>query len=159
VANELGAFIEKEVRRAEGEFEGVRSRAVSVTTAAAGLLTLLAGFIAIAAKDDPRILTTGARWTISAALVAFVLATVSAIVVNRPQPVTYTDPADLEAKAREHWEDDGWDQQIAIFSAEYLRSLRAANARSATWLAIAIGIEVLGVTLTAASAVQVVAHL
>lgn len=159
MANELGGFIAKEVERAEGEFEGVRSRAVSVTTAAAGLLALLAGFIAIAAKDDPRILTTGSRWTISAALVAFVLATVAAIVVNRPQPVTYTDPRDLEEKARAHWGDDGWDQQVAVFSAEYLKSLRTANEKSAKWLAIAIGIEVLGVALTAASAVQVVAHL
>ncbi len=157
--NDLGTLIAADVVRAETDLQALRTRALSVVGISGGLVTLVSGFLAIAAGGDKDFLPDAARWTVVSALFAYVMATVSALVINLPTDVTAANAEDLQALAQEHWDDEGWDQQVAVLLSKYLVSLRTANASAARWLTVAIGFEIGGIAATAVMAVLVVDHL
>jgi hypothetical protein len=159
VANELGNLIGAAVARAETDFKAARDRALSVVGVAGGLVTLVAGFLSIAAGSEKDFLPSGGRWVVVGALLAYVLSTICALWVNLPTDATEASAKDLKKFAEENWDDEGWEQQAAVLSATYLVSLHATNARLATLLSWAIGLEIAGIALTAGMALIVVAHL
>jgi hypothetical protein len=159
VANDLGAFIAAEVARAEIDFQNFRARALNVVGVAGGLVTLVGGFLAIAAGGRKDFLPTSGRWSVLIAVLAYVLSTAAALIVNRPVDAEEAKPADLLRYAQEEWSDEGWDQKVAEVSARYLASLRMLNRTAAKWLTAAIGLEIIGIAATALTALLVVQHL
>jgi len=159
VASDLGSLIAAEVTRAEADFQAFRTRALGIVSVAGGLVTLVAGFLSIAAGTNKDILPTEARCTVLLALLSYVAATVLALVINVPASVRFARPQNLESFARENWDNEGWDQQAAIVLATYLTSLREANERAAKWLTGAIACEIGGIFFTAVMALLVIGSL
>ena len=155
--NELGTLIADEVKRAEVDFSALRTRGQAVLTASGGLVTLLAAVLALAVGKDQRLVLGGL--TGSAAVVGltmFVVATAFVLLMFLPSDVEVPQAADLERFAREEWESQGWDQQVAILLTKYLTSLRDANAGLAKKLIAAIVAEVLGIGAVALMALSLV---
>lgn len=159
MANDLGSFIAAEVTRAEVDYQGGRARALSIVGVAGGLVTLIGGFLAIAAGSQKDFLPKSDRWTVVVAVFAYVAATVAALIVNAPAKVTDAKPAALLGFAQNNWNDEGWDQQVAILLAKYLSSLCETNSKAARWLIGAIACEIAGIAATAAMVLLIVQHL
>jgi hypothetical protein len=159
VPNDLGTLIATDVARGEADFQNVRGRALSVVSVAGGLVTLVTGFLAVAAGSNKNFLPSSARWSVLAALLAYILSTISALIVNLPGRVTVASAENLRRLAEENWNDEDWDRQVAILLAEYLVSLRRSNAWSIRWVTAAIAFEITGIAATSAMALLVIQHL
>jgi hypothetical protein len=159
VANELGSFIAAEVTRAETDYKNVRDRALSIVGVAGGLVTLVSGFLAIAAGEKKDFLPSEGRSVLIAALVAYVVSAVLALLVNRPQGVAVADETYLETSAKDNWGERDWEQKVAVVSATYLVSLRHANTQATKLLLGAILFEIGGIAMTAIMAMTIVGHL
>jgi hypothetical protein len=68
-----------------------------------------------------------ARVALLIALLAYVAAAVMALFINRPGMVEALKAPELKKYAENHWDDEGWDQQTAIYLTDYLASLRNGN--------------------------------
>ena len=158
MANDLGAFIATEVTRSEQDYQNVRSRALSLVGVSGGLVALVSGLLAIAAGSTKVVLPISSRWTVGAALVAFVASTICALVINKPQDVTASEVPSLRQQVKSDWNDVGWDQQVASFLVDYLGSLRKDNEHTAKWLIVSIACQILGISLTAVTAVLILVH-
>jgi len=154
VSESLGRLIDDEVARAESDMAAKRSRAQAVLTASGALVTLLTGLLAVAVSQEAGLRLTGpSKWLAFLALLAFVGATICVLLLYRPVAADAADVDDLARLSKDEWGQDGYDRDVAMFLVEYLRSLRTANTTLSRWLMAAIGLEVLGVALTAALAV------
>lgn len=159
MAGDLGTLIASEVTRAETDFAAFRARSLSIVGLSGGLVTLTSGFLALAAGSNKDFFPKGDRWSLVAALAAYVIAALAALVINLPSDVVLSKPEDVKVLVESNWEDEGWDQQVALFLLTYLESLRAANKNSAQWLTAAIVFEIAGITCTAVMAFLVMTHL
>ena len=159
MAHDLGGMIASEVTRAEGDFAAFRTRALSIVGVSGGLVTLVSGFLALAAGSGKPFLERSDRWALYVALAGYVGAVVVALLMNLPGTVRLSKANELKPLVDDHWDDEGWDQSVASFLLEYLVSLRAVNERSATLLTFAIGLEMVGIASTAVMAVLVVGDL
>ena len=157
--NELGAAVDAEVKRAEADFQGVRAKAIGVLTVAGGIVSIVTGFLAVAAGSHKDILPAHATWVVALAVSLFVAATILALMINLPADVWAVDVGDLRDKVENEWESVGWDQEVAKFSVDYIDDLRKSNKHAMNLLALAIGAEIAGITVTGALAVLVVAHM
>jgi len=124
-----------------------------------GLVALVTGFLSLAAGSDTVVVPVGARWLVIVAMLAFVVSTCAALVINMPSEIVPGDADALEGLVNDHWQATGWDQQVAQRQVGYLKSLRSANKEAAGWLTAAIGAEIVGIAFTAALAVVVVLNL
>jgi len=150
VSNDLGDLIKAEVDRAEATMKAARERGQAVLTASGALVTLLAGVLALALGKDAHLELS--RFLVVAtitALVAFVAATVLVLLMYMPSQVVAVDDEKVAEFAKANWEDEGWDQQVAIVLASYLASLRAANKSLLNRLAGAVIAEVIGIASAA----------
>lgn len=159
MTNDLGALIQAEVARAESDYGGVRSKALGILGVAGGLVSLVTGFLAIAAGSEKDILPDHGDVVVAIAVGFFVLTTVIALIINFPAEVWATKASELRDLVDDHWDDDGWDQSVADFYVDYLDSLRVANRTGAQLLAAALVCEIIGIAATAALAILVVTHL
>lgn len=142
----LGALIQAEVSRAEGDLKEIRSRGQAVLTVSGALVTLLAAVVALAVGKDAKLELTGLTMGATAvALLAFVVATVFVLFILGPASVLAVSGGDLSKYARNNWQDAGWDKQVAIVSTIYLESLRRANGRLNNRLRGAVAAEVVGI--------------
>lgn len=153
--NDLGDLIKSEVNRAEATMKGARDRGQAVLTASGALVTLLAGVLALALSKDAHLeLSCFLVVATITALVAFVAATVLVLLMYMPSQVVAVDDEKVAEFALANWEDEGWDQQVAIVLASYLVSLRAANKSLLNRLAGAVIAEVIGIASAAVMAVS-----
>jgi hypothetical protein len=159
VPNELGTLIAAEVTRAEADFQGGRTKALTIVGISGGLVTLTTGFLGVAAGGNKDFLKSGDRWALVFAFAAFVAAAILALVTNLPSAVTLAKARELKPLVTDHWDADGWDQRVAELYVEYLISLRAVNSRTATLLTAAIGAEIAGIFFTAVMAFLALSHL
>jgi hypothetical protein len=159
VANALGELITSEVTRAEADYQNVRSRALSIVAVAGGLVTLLSGLLTIAAGSKAHLLSLAGRWVLGCALIAYVLAAISALIVNVPSEVDAPTPEALGTLVESNWDDDGWDKSVATVLTTYLGSLVNANKSKNRWLIAAIVCEIAGIAFTAVLAILIVQHL
>jgi hypothetical protein len=158
VPNALGDLIASEVKRAEDDYQGVRSKALSVVTLAGGLVTLLSGLLTIAASSRTNLLRSDGRWVMGFAIGAFVGAGIIALWVNVPSTVESPKPEALKTLVENNWDDEGWDQKTTKVMATYLISMSKANNSKAWWLIGAISFEIVGIGLTGALGILVVGH-
>lgn len=150
VANDLGDFIAAEVARAEETMAAARNRGQSVLTASGALVTLLAGVIALAAGKDAHLnLSAPLALATIASLIGFVAATVLVLLMYLPSQVVAIDVQDASEQVEDHWDDEGWDRQVAAFQVHYLGSLRGANDHLLGLLYAAIIGEVVGIACVA----------
>lgn len=91
MTNDLGDFVRAEVTRAEADLAAFRSGALNVVAIAGGLVALVTGFLSVAAGGATDILPTGARWLVSAAMLAFIGAAACALKLNLPADITAAD--------------------------------------------------------------------
>jgi hypothetical protein len=158
--NQLGLTISTEVTRAETDYQNVRSRALSVIGLSGGLVALVSGSIAIAAGSNKvDFAPLPARIALLLALLSFIVASVLALLINRPGTVNALTADELKDYAENHWDDDGWDQQTAVYLTSYLGSLRISNDSTASKLTTAIWFEIAGVALTGLTALLIMYHL
>jgi hypothetical protein len=158
--NDLGAFVASEVARAEASLQDVRSRTLSFVSVTAGLVTLLGGAIAIAGGAHPHLsVPTAAHVCLAIALSAYVLATITALWASAmPLRVFSADPHDLSRLISDSWDAEGWDQQVAVASAEYLSDLRGAHRTLAKFMVVAAALEIVGIAFTGAVALIIVQY-
>lgn len=157
--NELGNLVQSEVSRAEVDLQGFRARALSVLAVSGGLVTLASGFFAIATGATHQVkITPAERWLLGVAFFFYVASAITALLVNRPRDVDLPDPTALQGFVDNNWNDTGWDKQASSVLATYLVSLKDLNKRNSWWLTAAIGLEILGVALTAVVAILVIGH-
>src|SRR5680860_1125942 len=153
VTNDLGGLIADEVKRAESDFGGLRSRGQAVLTASGGLVTLLAAVLALAVGKDEHLVLSGLTGGAAVfALLAFVVASVSVVLMFLPSPLEAPDPDELAGFVSDEWDSEDWDQQVAAVQAKYLVSLRRANSALANKLTIAVIAEVVGIAAVAVMA-------
>src|SRR5271155_5174694 len=111
--NDLGAHVATEVSRSEADYQNVRNRALNLVGVSGGVVALISGLLAIASGTTKVSLSAGAEWTAALALAAFVLSTVCALITNSPGDVVASDVPGLRDLVDSHWDDEGWDQQVA----------------------------------------------
>lgn len=157
--NELGQLIDAEVVREEKSFEGVRSRALSIVSVAGVLVTVLTGLLTIAATSKSAILSVPAHVSLAVALFAMVISTILALCINFAGKVSRVDIEKVKPLVEDDWDDLGWDQRVAEWSLDHLKSLQTANRSSIRLLTLAIGFQVVGAMGLAATALFVVEHL
>jgi hypothetical protein len=157
VPNDLGILIGDEVKRAESDFGGLRSRGQSVLTASGGLVTLLAAVLALAVGKDEHLVLSGLTGVAAiAALFAFVVASVSVVLMYLPSRLEAPNPEQLAGFVSDEWDSEGWDQQVAAVQTKYLVSLRRANSALANKLTVAVVAEVVGIACVALMALSLV---
>lgn len=146
----LGKLIEEEVGRAEADMVSMRSRGQTVLTASGALVTLLTGLLAVAIGRNPSLqLTSESKLVAIFALSAFVAATLFVLLLYFPTSANAADEDNLARLAKDQWNQEGFDQDVARFLVVYLRSLREVTTKLSRLLKLAIAFEVLGVGLTA----------
>jgi hypothetical protein len=158
-SNDLAAWIDKEVLRAEAEYDVVRSRAINVVSLSGVLITLLGGFVTLATKVRPGLLTGSAGTSVVIAMLSFAVGAAVAVVVNMPQHVERSEPDKLLGFVVDSWNAVGWQQSIAKAQAVYLGSLAAANGRKAWLLLASLSLVVIGMLSTGLATVIVVHRL
>lgn len=156
--NELGAYIAAEVTRTEQDYQNVRSRALNLVATSGGLVALVTGLLAIAAKTITSAIPTDSRWTIAIAMGSFIASTICALVVNYPQRVVSGDLTKLGALVECHWEDSGWDKSVAQILVTYLISLRKDNNHSAKWLKASITLQIAGIAGLGIATFMIIQH-
>ena len=156
--NALGEYVAAEVTRAELDYQNVRSRALSLVAASGGLVALVSGLLAIAAGSSKSAVPSDSEWTIGIALGFFVISTICALEINLPQQVISGDVSKLGSLVECHWDDTGWDKSVATILVQYLASLRKDNSRNAKWLKASIGLQILGISFIAVSAILILVH-
>ncbi|MGB8180402.1 MAG: hypothetical protein WCF63_09575 [Acidimicrobiales bacterium] len=161
MGNFLGDLIDKEVARAEVALQDVRGRALNFVGVAGGLVTVVGGATAIVVGTHQNVsISVLARWCLAIALIAYVLATLVALGANvAPRRVFMVDPHGLSDLVESHWNDEGWDKQVAAVSLRYLMSLRQATAQIGRWMFLAAALEIVGIAFTGAVAVLIVSSI
>jgi hypothetical protein len=159
VSNYLGANVAAEVSRAEQDYQNVRSRALSLVGVSGGLVALVSGLLAIAAGSAKPVLPPNSRWTIGAALLAFVLSTICALCDQSAWGSYGERCPSLRDLVNKDWDDTGWDRQVASILVDYLESLRKDNEGNANWLIASIAFQILGIALTAVMAILILTNL
>jgi hypothetical protein len=154
----LGGLVEAEVKRAEADLAVFRSRALSLVGLTGILVTFVSGLVAIAAGGQKDVLPDDGGILLLVVLVAYVAAAICALWVNLPGDVTAAKAADLQEMIEDRWDEDGYDQSVAVLLTKYLVDLRRLNKDSAKWLACAIKLEIAGMTGTAALGLAMVHH-
>jgi hypothetical protein len=145
MANDLGAHIATEVTRAETDYQNVRSRALSIVGVTSGLVTLITALLGVAEAEKLTAILGAARWSLFGGLVIFVLSTLCALLINRPQDITASNTDSLTTLVANDWDDEGWDRSVAEFLVKYLATLRNDNKRTASLLRWAIAFQLGGV--------------
>jgi hypothetical protein len=156
--NPFGAYIASEVARAELDFQNVRSRSLSLITTSGGLLTLVAGLLAVGVGSSNAIVPTDSRWTVAVALVAFLASAVCGLLINFPQGVVSSDEKKLGAIVKDHWNDTTWDQDVATALVKYLVSLRADTRYTVKLLKASISLQISGVGFVGLTAILILIH-
>lgn len=146
VDNAIGLAIADEVARAEADLVAVRTRAQGVLAISGGLVTVLAGVLALAVGKGGHLelesLTLG---FVAATLLSFVLATGLVLVIFLPAEVRRPSANGLWRIAKRNWDESGWDQKVAVNLGGYLVSLRNLNESLFKKLALAIFFQVVGI--------------
>ena len=160
MANQLGGLIEAEVGRAEADLLGLRARGQSVLTVSGALVTVLAAVIALAVgKDAEFSFSCWTRWSAGIALVAFVAATLTVLLMFLPAGVDAPSSTELSGYVATDWEALTWEKDVAAVLAKYLISLRSANKSLVNLLRLAIGAEVLGIAAVASMALSLLGQI
>ncbi len=146
------ALIKDELLREEADFSSLRGRSISVLTAAGALVTLISAVVAAASGAAELALPTGARIAVVLSLVAFIVAAVLTLIINKPRDLVRPDVADLVDLAGQRWADEHAAQNTAALQVKEIEALRIANKSCAQLLNEAIILEVLGIGLIGVSA-------
>ena len=154
--SDLGEFITSEVSGAEATMAAAQARGQAVLTVSGALVTLLAGVLALAAGKDTHVdLSPALVVATLASLSGFVGATVLVLLMHLPPQVVAISLDEARTLVQDHWADEGWDQRVAEFRAEYFGSLRAANEHLLGLLYKAVIAEVVGIAGIAFLAVTI----
>jgi hypothetical protein len=158
VTYQYGIFITLEAKRAEDDLGAFRSRALTVVTTSAGVVTLLTGLVTFAASrvEEEAGISGLTVWLVAVALALFVLAGLLALIANVPRDVTRPS----EKMLRDMFADVGWseseaDQARAVAECEVacLLSVRKLGNSVAWWLTAAIASQVVGLVFAAVAAI------
>jgi hypothetical protein len=156
--NDLGAYVATEVARGEQDYKNVRDRALSLVTTSGGLVAVISGLLAIAVGTTQSVVPTNAKWTVAISLGSFVVSTIFALFINLPQTVISSDEDALGTYVECHWDDSGWDKEVASIEVDYLKSLRRDNAHTSKILKASISFQILGIAFIGASAYFILLH-
>jgi hypothetical protein len=157
VDNDLGLLIASEVERAQTDYAAYRARARDVLATSGALITLIGGFLALAIGKDADVgIPRFASWAVLVGLLGFGAAAVCVLRMYLPYDVRAPAVEDLRRFASDHWDDEGWDMQVAVMLTDYLGTLRTANASLARWLMAAVALEALGILATGAMAATLI---
>jgi hypothetical protein len=159
MSNELGAFVDAEVKRAEADYQGARTRAISIVGLTSGLVTIITALLGVAEVQKLQALHGSPLWAMFAALIFFVLSTLCALLIHYPQSVTVAEVQDLREKVQQDWEKPAWDHRVAELQVDYLESLRSDNKRTGNLLFAAITGQLLGVVALSITAFLIIARL
>ena len=84
--NELGNLIADDLKQAESIMQAARDHALTHIVGVGGILvTVITGFLAVVQGSRANLLTTEARYCLSAALISLVLSTVAALMILVPR--------------------------------------------------------------------------
>jgi hypothetical protein len=145
-------FIRSELALERARKDLLPERAMRVITTCGALVTLLLALSAFITQADEFVLPHLSQWLLSGAAAMFVVAAVLAIAASRPSMYLQLDPASLQTLVAERtWEAPGIRaaREVTVAQLVELSDTRARNQRRARLIAVALGIEVLGVLLTA----------
>lgn len=156
MANEYGELIRLEFEREQLGARDLRQRAIGIVSLSSSLVALLAGLMTIGARSNTGIVPSSARLPLVVALLAFVSASIAALLVNWPRLGVGSDPKDLQSLIDDDWNDDQAEQSVAALRVDMLTSLRSNNKIGAQWLLTAIALEVIAIASTGVMAYVVV---
>jgi len=159
-ASEIFAHvIDTELEQERVRTVSLEQRAMAVVTSSGVLVSLVFGFGAVVkGQGNAARLPTGARVLLAAALLAFVLAAVMSLMVNRPRAYRPLGvKADLQRMVAELWAipADYARRSVAEFRVGEVDRWRDNNKIKAAYLQRAIAIECCGIGLLAASMVVI----
>lgn len=160
-------LIEQEANRAEADLIAFRSRALTVVTTSAGIVTLMTGLITFGASkaEQEKGVPDAVIFFLVLAFVAFLAAATLALWSNTAKDVDRPSGKQL----LELSEEPGWsefnaeplreEKRVAHVLAVYVKSLRKVADKTAERLNLAIGCQILGLLLTALAGVIAVVTL
>jgi hypothetical protein len=152
------AFIEAELKAEHARRDSVNSRAATVLTSSAGLVTLaLAVFAVIVGKDF--ILTGSAKTLLVLALAALLCSAACAVVAGFPWRIKLAKPSTLrEMIGKKHWGDSEVTARgvAAYTNLEVIESLRPGTNIKFGWLLAAGIFQVVAVAMLAGCTIAVV---
>jgi len=159
-ASEIFArVIDTELEQERVRTVSLEQRAIAVVTSSGVLVSLVFGFGAVVKRQGHAThLPTSARVLLAAALLAFVLAAVMSLMVNRPRAYRPLGvKSDLQPMVAELWAipADKALRSIAEFRVGEVDRWRDNNKIKATYLQRAIAIECSGIGLLAASMIVI----
>jgi hypothetical protein len=154
------AFIEAELVDERAAQSELRQRSLTVVSTSGGLVTLLAGLIAIAAGGDTDFLPKSGRGPLAVAMVSYVVAAVVALCANVPRKLKAAKVGDLAARVEEDkfWiteADDSSLRAIADLRVRALTVLRRSNGQLAWVVTAAILAEVVAIGATGLTAFEI----
>ncbi len=157
--NDLGQFIKDEVARAEGDFQGFRTRSLNLVAMSGVLVTLTTGLLSVAAGSRNDVVPSSALWVVLVTMLAFILAAIFALMIHLTVMVRLPDETLLDTYVRDHWTAPNLEERVAEQAVKYLTSLREANSSAADWMNRAIIAEIVGIGSTALLATLVLQHI
>lgn len=150
-------FIKEELGYTDSTTADYRSRSLTIVTTSGGLVTLLAGLIAVASGGSKTwVFPTSARGPLAVALSCFVLAAVLALLVHLPRNVKRATTEGLKALLTAADPDAEALDAIAEVHFKTLKSLRRLNGQLAWFLLLAIALETVAIGATGWTAWRII---
>jgi hypothetical protein len=155
VGDAFAALLDDKVNSERSKKASLEARGLAIITASGTLVTLLLGLAAVLTKAQGFAPSTTARFLLTGAIAAFLVAATLGIYCNIPLRYQEIAPESLKGlTAQEVWAADGrWAQrEIAAARLGELMAACDANERKAKVLLLGAGVQVLAIVLTGAAA-------
>jgi hypothetical protein len=157
---EYGDFYQKLVEGQTARKASIEQRGLAVITTSGTLATLLFGLVALLSKPTAFELPTQARGPLVAALVAFVVSALFALLTNVPLNYENVVVEDPETEVRQLWQDTQEEARIAltVTRVKIFKRARTLNERKAWLLLLAMLAEFVAIIAVAIAVGEVLRH-
>jgi hypothetical protein len=160
VNEKYAAVIKSELDEEQATTTDFRSRSLTIVTTSGGLVTLLAGLIAIAAGGSKTWeIPDGALWPLGVALGSYVVAAFLALSIHIPRITNRATIEGLEELLEADDDDDEATMAIADLQLATLTSMRVLNGERSWFLLSSIAAEIVAIAATGLTAWRIISSL
>lgn len=155
------AFVTAQLTEDRATKASLEARGITVITTSGGLVTLLFGLTALATKAAATYtLPVVATDALIVAAVLFVLAACFGLITNWAVDYLEASAEGLDELLNRDWADEQEQGQLDVASTtiEIIKTYRRRNAMKATWLRVAMGLEILAVVGIVAAVVDILSE-
>lgn len=153
MANPLGEYIADGVKRAESDFKNARDRSFSLIGVTGALVAFTTGLTAFAAGSTHEPLSGIAKSSLVVSMILLVVSVVIALSIHFSSHAVDADPDALLNLVRSHWNDSGWDLQVAEALSTYWKSMQSETNKSVARLQLSLVFQILGISALAVGAI------